>query len=55
VLSILNNPARISLQGIASVLFNLSPDGTTVQEKISVSEENTSIHDLAKLGVLKVK
>jgi Ca-activated chloride channel family protein len=55
VLDILNNSARVSLRAVAPVVFNMSVDGKTVQEKISISEENASIFDLAKLGVLKIK
>lgn len=53
--SLLNSPARISLKSVAPILFAMSSDGTTVQEKIVITEEKSSLYNLAKLGVLKVK
>jgi Ca-activated chloride channel family protein len=54
-INVLNNPARITLKSIAPIVFNMSPNGKTIAERIIITEEKASIYDLAKLGVLKVK
>jgi Ca-activated chloride channel family protein len=54
-ISILNSNARVSLKAISPIVFTMSSDGTAVHEKIVVTEEKNSIHDLSKLGILKVR
>ncbi len=53
IINILNSSSKVSLKVIAPIIFTISSDGTLVQEKITITEEKNSIHDLAKLGVLK--
>jgi Ca-activated chloride channel family protein len=53
VLRIVNSTTKISPRDVASVIFNMSADGKTISEQITIKEEKNSIYSLAKLGVLK--
>lgn len=52
---IIDSTSRISLKLIAPLLFDMTSDGSGIQENVVISEERNSIHDIAKLGVLKAK
>lgn len=53
IIDLLNSTSRFGLKTIAPVIFNLSSDGKTIKEKIVITEEKDSIHNLAKLAILK--
>jgi Ca-activated chloride channel homolog len=55
VLNLLGSNNRVSIKAIAPILFVMSSDGAAIQEKIAITDEKNSIHDLAKLGVLKAR
>lgn len=55
IVEVINSSNRLSLKLIAPIIFTMSKDGRTIEEKIIIREEKNSIYDIAKLGVLKVK